>query len=414
MTSPGQNKTIVLVSSGQPTANPRLVKEAIAFANAGYQVTVMYCPLSPWADDYDVQLFQQYPEIKWMKVGAHPVHNKWLYRYDRLRQKLYNYFTKVFPDNALFAIRSMTLYSQELVKQAQKIKADFYIGHNLGALPAVVNAAKQNKAKAIFDFEDYHRGEDVEGSVHWNKVALIEDQYAPELLYATTASPLITQKYQLHYPQLKVYTINNCFPLSFGKNELSSLPILPLKLFWFSQFIGPKRGLETVIAAMGKVGNTNIQLALLGNISETDKNYFLQLANDNALQESQIVFLAPVAEHEIVSIASQHHIGLACEIPHIINREVCLTNKIFMYLVAGNAIIYSDTKAQTKFRETYPETGTVYAQNDNEGLAIIFKDYIEKPELLEQHRAASLRLAKETMNWEVEQKKLLELLRSEL
>lgn len=147
-------KKIVLISSGQPSANPRLVKEALALVR-DYLVTVIYCPLSPWADAYDKKLFQQYPEIEWVRVGYHPIEEKRKYFLVRLRQKIYQKLSSVLPANAIVAIRSMVFYSQELTATAKLFPADVYIGHNLGALPAVITAAKINNAKAAFDFEDY-------------------------------------------------------------------------------------------------------------------------------------------------------------------------------------------------------------------------------------------------------------------
>jgi len=62
-------KKIVIVSSGQPSANPRIVKEAVAFSETGYQVKVIYCSLSPWADEFDKKLFSQIKKSR-LWVGA--------------------------------------------------------------------------------------------------------------------------------------------------------------------------------------------------------------------------------------------------------------------------------------------------------------------------------------------------------
>lgn len=191
-------KRIVLVSSGQPSANPRLVKEATALNEAGYSTTVIYCPLSPWADESDKRLMKQYPSIEWIAAGVHPNHQPWQYKWVRLRQKIYQYLFRFFPSNVKFAIRSNVLFSQELQRQALSREADLYIGHNIGALSAVTAAARRYQRKASFDFEDYHRGEDKEGSVHWRKIKLIEDYYVPILSAATAASPLIAEAYSEH------------------------------------------------------------------------------------------------------------------------------------------------------------------------------------------------------------------------
>ena len=87
-------KHICIVSSGQPSANPRLLKEAIAYREAGHDVTVVYCPLSAWADVYDRDIFNKYPSIKWICAGYHSKEQKALYFLGRIRQKIYAAFFK--------------------------------------------------------------------------------------------------------------------------------------------------------------------------------------------------------------------------------------------------------------------------------------------------------------------------------
>ena len=400
--------SIVLISSGQPSANPRLVKEAVALSGEGYEVKVIYCALSPWADAFDRELFAQHSAITWIKAGYHPVKEKRWYQLARFRRKLFHLLFRVAGNVADAAVRSFAFYSQELSRMALQHKADLYIGHNIGALPSVVHAALAHGSKAVFDFEDFHRGEDQIGSQHWKKVKAIEDKYVPLLAGATAAAPLITAEYRKLYPALTIETINNCFPLQYGTPQLQAIAPVPLKLFWFSQFIGPKRGLETVIAAMGKTGNGSIELSLLGNGNTERTQYFLAEAAKHGLGEHQIRFIDAVPEKEIAGIAAAHHIGLAVEVPHIYNREICLTNKLFMYLLAGNAILFSNTKAQAAFLDTYPDIGELYAQGDVDELTAILNRYAKEPSLLLQQRERSFETGRTLLNWEQEAKVYLQ------
>jgi glycosyltransferase involved in cell wall biosynthesis len=401
---------IVLVSSGQPSANPRLVKEAIAYAEAGHAVTVVYCPLSPWADAYDKELFQQYPAVKWISAGYHATEQKAGYLFARVRQKIYAASFKVGLRHAFFAVRSMALFTQELNAVAATVKGDVYIGHNLSALPVAVAAARKHGAKAVFDFEDFHRGEDKEGSLHWGKTTIVENQYVPRLRYATTASPLITATYTQLYPAVQFTTINNCFPIRYLQSKLVPADNTVLKLFWFSQFIGKKRGLETVVEAIGLTGMHNIQLTLLGNCAEEIRAYFHSIAKANGLKSHQVQFVPVLEEKHISTLAAEHHIGLACEIPHVINRDICLTNKIFLYLVAGNAIIFSKTKAQLHFYNNHPEIGSIFGHNNPKELSALLLQYIQEPEILNKQRLCALTLGKMFFNWENEKKQLLQLI----
>src|ERR1017187_2996597 len=53
--SPGEMK-ICLLTPGQPSTNPRLVKEADALATAGFDVTVVYAHWESWATKADAAL----------------------------------------------------------------------------------------------------------------------------------------------------------------------------------------------------------------------------------------------------------------------------------------------------------------------------------------------------------------------
>jgi len=46
-------KKIVLITTGQPSCNPRVVKEADALSAAGHEVTVIYNYYIGWADEND-------------------------------------------------------------------------------------------------------------------------------------------------------------------------------------------------------------------------------------------------------------------------------------------------------------------------------------------------------------------------
>jgi len=396
---------ILLVSSGQPSANPRLVKEVSALVNEGYQVKVLYCPLSPWADEYDKILFKKYNNVEWIKVGFHPKNDRFKYLLARARQKIYKLVYKVFGDFKDTAIKSMVLFSQELTKVALKHKADVYIGHNLGALPAVIKAAKLRGAKASFDFEDFHRGEGKANEVPWVKTMQIENKYIPFLHSATAASPLINAAYKNLYPSLIIETINNCFPLKYAVSEIKLMPTNPLKLFWFSQTIGKNRGLETVIQAMAKINTT--EFTILGYHTDSIKNYFLNYAKEYKVDPQRLHFLLPVDESEITSFASQHHIGLSTDIPITNNRDICLTNKIFMYMLAGNAIILTKTKAHKLLIKENPGFGYLFNWTDDQELSEIFLNYQNTKNKLDDDRNTSFLLGKNVFNWDIEKIKLI-------
>jgi glycosyltransferase involved in cell wall biosynthesis len=393
--------------------NPRMMKEVFVLSKYFFEVSVIYTVTTSWAHSFDKKIIDSYPNINWIKIGVLPEKNNFIYLYHRLFRKI-NFLLFCFFGTKSCLQNSLVLYSKYIINATKKIHADLYIGHNLGSLPAIILASQKYGSKSIFDFEDYHRGESDENSYQTKLNREVEKKYIPLINKLTAASPAITEAYKYFYPGKKILTINNVFPLAYAIKEITELPDKPLKLFWFSQFIGKTRGLENVIKAMSSFYPDEIILTLLGSCSREMKNYFLSLASSYNLHQDQLVFLNPVEENEIFSIASQHHMGLASEYSHNINRDLCLTNKIFTYLLAGNALVLSDTYAQKSFLNENPGIGLLYKQNSTEELTAVFKLYLSDSHLLQLHRQNALNLAKTKYNWDIEQNQFLDNVKSVL
>jgi glycosyltransferase involved in cell wall biosynthesis len=400
-------KNVILISSAQPSANPRLIKEAKTLFDTGYSVSVIWCPLSIWADELDRKLITDFPDINWVKGGYHAKSQPIMYWYARVRQKIWQLVYKFVGDQSDAAIKSLVLFSQELTSIALEHKADLYIGHNLGALPATVKASKKYNAKSIFDFEDYHRGELEKNAINTKMTIKVENRYVPHISSVTAASPSISLRYGMVFPYHLSTTINNCFPLEYAVEQVKLVSQHPLKLFWFSQYVGKKRGLEAIITSMSFFSDKSISLTLLGFTSAEMRKYFLNLMIDLNLSEDQLTFLDPVKEVDIVSIASNHHIGIASEPGRDLNNDLALSNKIMMYLLAGNALLCSDTVSQKDFLDLNPSIGSLYLKDNPTDLSRVLSYYLNNPELLNDHRKNALQLGKERYNWNVEKKKFL-------
>lgn len=405
-----RKRKVVIITSGQPSLNPRLVKEADLLAEIGDDVTVIYQYWNNWATELDNAILK---DKKWnaIRIGGDPFTQKISYWYTRLRHKISVLMLKTFgfiynlPE---LAIGRCTI---ELTKTAQKIKAEVYISHNLAALPAAVNAAKKNNAYCGFDAEDFHRQEvsDDLQSLHYQLVKYIEDKYLQATDYFTAASPKIAAHYKALYPQLNPSTINNVFPIKNLVNFEDKINSKELKLFWFSQTIGPKRGIEDAIAAIGSLKNSSISLTLLGDISQDQLHYFKTFATEAGLNPSQLQFLAPVQPEHIFKLAKNYDIGLALETGFCLNNNIALSNKIFTYLTSGLAIIASETSAQKEFTSTYSKVGKSYPIHNIKALAALINFYIQNNDQLTQAKKEAHLLAKNELNWEKESIKFLKL-----
>lgn len=400
-----------MLSVGQPSTNPRLVKEANALTQAGYKVYVIYSYWNQWAWESDKLLFQK---VAWIPVlaGGSPYKNKLLYFYTRLRVKLFRFTAQNLTLKFGIAEIAKGRTYPDLLKKAKSIKADLYIAHVHAALPAAVKAAKMNNAKCGFDAEDFHRREadDDTNSFYFKISKYLDDKYLAEADYLTTASPLISREYEKLYPGLKNVVINNVFE-SDKRLEINPHADQSIKLFWFSQTVGAGRGLEDVIEALALLNNYPFELHLLGDAETSVKSDFSKRLNN---QPDKIHFHEPIPPDQIIAFANQFDIGLALEKNTPFNRDICLTNKIFTYIQSGLAVIASDTSAQTELMTQYPSIGKLYEGGNVQALAEALSYYHQNRDKLFETRKAALNTAHQHLNWEDESKKFLSLVEQTL
>lgn len=403
-------KKIVLITSGQPSLNPRIVKEANALAEAGYDVTVIYQFWNNWATQLDQQLLAK-KKWKAIRVGGDPVTEKFIYWKTRVQYKIYQKLLGLIGLNYKTSIGAIGRCTKLLIKEALKTPAEIYIAHNLSALPAAVIAAKKNNCKCGFDAEDFHRNEVTDDSNHieFKLKKFIEDHFIDKIDYLTTASPLISEAYQQLYSKINPVTILNVFP----KTNLQIIKESSnrLKLFWFSQTIGEGRGIEQIILAIGQLKHQTIELHLLGSHSLEIKSKFEEIALKNNLDSSQLIFHSPISSDQLIPFASQFDIGIASEISTPWNRNICLTNKIFTYINAGLGVLASDTLAQKKLLEDYPGMGFIYNKNEISTLIDCLNTYINQPEVLKNQKKQALSYCNNHLNWEIEKEKFLNIIK---
>ncbi|HTH81514.1 MAG TPA: hypothetical protein VL490_01180 [Mucilaginibacter sp.] len=405
-------KNIILITPGQPALNPRLVKEADALADAGYNVTVFYAYWNSWGYTFSKNLLLK-KKWKAICVGGNPFDKRITYFISRIVYKIARFIVKKLGPINYFAELSASRSSFFLLRTIKKHKADLYIAHYLGALAPAIKAAKTHHAKWGFDAEDFHRQEitDDSNSFNFKLAKYLEDKYLDKVDYVTVSSPQIADTYKKIYPAIIPVTILNVFPINDDILEPRCNTTGPVKLFWVSQTIGSNRGIDVLINALQLLNDMHFELHLLGYVTAEDKHLFVQAMH--LATGSSIHFHEPILPDGLIAFASQFDIGLALEPGFCLNNDLALSNKIFIYLQAGLAIIASNTTAQQGFIKENPDVGKIYTQKDIHALADILWTYHTNRELLSKTCKASLML-RQRLNWENESIKFLSLINKTL
>lgn len=400
-------KNITLITSSHLSSNPRLVKEAKSLLASGYKLQILCVQHLVALSIFDQQIIKDLNGVQFHIVNyqSNQITSILLRIKSSLRIKLLP-IIKLLPsgrENWLSRSRMLPEMRNSLIE----IKSDLYIAHTLAALPAAAWAADYHNSKYAFDAEDFHRGETNDAKRN-AKIIELEDHYIGGCAYVSTASPLISEAYSALYPDLKIHTINNFFvfkPLV-SKDNLKRI----IKIVWFSQTIGLNRGIQAFLKKLDTQDCQNFELHIRG--THTPKIKETLLANISSKLRSRCFFYQQCDPTVLERWLCEFDVGLALEKNETVNRDICITNKIFQYISSGLAIIATRTKGQEWVLDQAPEIGLIFEDSQGKAFVERFQTWIENPTQLTIAQKASLKAAQHKFNWDLEKVKFLRVIKS--
>jgi len=400
---------ICILTPGHLSTNPRLVKEADALAEAGYDVQVIAADFIAWARNED-RSFKDRPWNKSPKLQFGPDAPFRTRAIQALRQQAARQMVGAgvrWPSLVQGARHPIT---HDLIAAAKRVSADLYIAHYTAALPAAAIAARHRGGLYAFDAEDFHPGDWPFGPSHAverDRLRMIEERYLPGCAYVTAASPGIAKAYADTYGIRKPEVLLNVFPLSHapsGPTQSGTTQPGP-SLYWFSQTIGPDRGLECAVRAI-RLASSKPHLYLRGNPSAGFAELLYGIASDCGVKD-RMHLLPPATPSEMERLAAAYDVGLAGETGHTQNRQIALTNKLFSYLLAGIPALLSDIPAHRAFACDAGPAVHLYAVDDPASLAKAVDRLLSDTATLAATRAAAFSLGQARFNWDYEKAVLL-------
>jgi hypothetical protein len=390
-------------------SDPRLVKEADTLVAAGYRVHVIagrhFAPADQLDHDILATARWSYTVVGYRNSGP-AIARKMLRRVARY------FITRVATPSVALAARAHHAESIHLGAIAEKSKADLYIAHCLAALPAAALAASNVSSIYGFDAEDFHDGETADidtDSAERTARATLHRCLLPGCTYFSAASPLIAEAYAQAYGVEVPITLLNVFPLKHRPEApIEPMPITadrPARCYWFSQTIGPGRGLEFALAMFARM-RTPVEIHLRGFTSPDYERRLHDLATQHGLRRP-IIFHRSGSPDEMSRLAATADLGLSLEERYPRNRDICLTNKIFVYLLAGIPQLLSNTAAQSAFAPELGPAALLGDLNDPNTVAVLVDAFFSDLCQVRRARQAAWKLAEERFCWEREQVKFL-------
>jgi hypothetical protein len=261
-------------------------------------------------------------------------------------------------------------------------------------------AADSRLVPFALDLEDFHSGEHDEstvGKVSRTLVAEIEGRLLRRAAFLTAGSSGIADAYSETYGSRPII-VNNTFPLPPEPPTLKESIAQALRLYWFSQTIGAGRGIEDVVRALG-VAAIPAELHLRGKPSNGYIAGLKSLA-EKVAPEVTVFVHKPSPPDDMVRLASDFEIGLAVEETQNLNKRICLSNKAFTYLLAGLAVVFTDTPGQRPLALDLGQGALMYQPGDVRTLAAGLRRWAADRSLLMQARHAAWEAARRRWHWE--------------
>ncbi len=311
-----------------------------------------------------------------------------------------------------------------LWREARKRSADLYIGHLEGGIWAAEQLRKQGKRVGV-DLEDWY-SEDLLPEARRDRPIRLLKKLERNLLcegaHSSCTSEAMADALVKEYGCRRPLVIRNVFPLKdregldgkwkdrpgMARWMMKNDPTrerpkeAPVSIHWFSQTIGPGRGLELLFQVLESL-QENFELHLRGNL----KGYegWLERVCPGGVRK-RVTVHSLVENEDLLSRVAEHDIGYAGELPEPPSRDLTITNKVYQYLHAGLAVVASDTEGQKEAVRSATGAVAIFRAGNSGSLTEAIRGLFRKRALLLSMRQAAWRAGGENC-WEREAEKIL-------
>lgn len=395
---------IRIVIGAHLSTAPRPQKEAQALAEAGHDVTVQGVWLNAAAARRDESLLKN-AKYRFLPVadvsGFSPL--------ARLRRLL---AMQLWQTARVFRPAALGYEVAAQLRHARQAAADLTIVHGEGGLWVARQLLAEGRRVGV-DFEDWF-SEDLPPAGRRGRpvphLRAFETALLRSARYRLTTSRALARALGESAGVEPPVCVYNVFPLA-DRNR----PRLPVNdrapqaahpsLHWFSQTIGPGRGLETLFAALPHLVHP-CEIHLRGDLAPRDRRWAEALIP--AAWRDRVSLHPTVHSSELLSRLAGHDIGLALETPEIRSRDLTVTNKLFHYLLAGLGVIATDTAGQREVAATAGHAVKLVPPGDPIALAAAIDVWLAFPEQLALARKTALRITSDVYCWDKQREALLD------
>lgn len=376
---------------GTASTDPRVLREATALVEAGYDVSIVDIEEENHLRD---EVLQGVNLLHVLMPSA--------------------FFTTRLDKWTLIRVTKLFVRTTLRLLQTQ---ADIYHGHEVsGLLPCYIAAALRRKP-VIFDAHEMPLFERPISELGRSRrmlrqlLVVLLAYIVPRCAGVITVSPPIVKELRRRYRLSDVSLIRNVPPYRAVEktNRLREhLGLKPeVRIALYQGYLQPNRGLDRLIRA-AKYLDPNIVIVMMGKNRKTTQAQLEALIASEGV-EDRVRIIPPVPYAELLEWTSSADIGLNVASPdYSLNVQYFLPNKLFEYLMAGVPVLTSSLPAMVEVVQTH-DAGRVLPSLEPEEIARSINAMLADPEALARMSSNGQKATREEYNWEKEASRLIDL-----
>ncbi|HEX2852744.1 MAG TPA: glycosyltransferase [Opitutaceae bacterium] len=394
---------ILILSASHLCRNPRVLKEATTLGHAGYDVTVMSVSSHARFEDMDRELMKGLPfQRKTIDYSA-PTKSA---RLANFLQRCGTWGARLLCVRLRIELAQSLGPAGALLRFARSHPADLTIVHTEIPIWAAEHLVGDGRRVAV-DIEDWYSEDLMFADRRSRPLRLLrraENFVLHHAVYSSTTSQSMASALAETYRCRAPLVIHNTFPLQ-SQPRTDRPPGGDAPAFiWFSQTIGPGRGLELFFAAWARTTQRS-RVCLVGDERPGYRQRLLERIPEH--RRGDVTFHPLVTPEALPLKLAEYDLGLALEPHWPRNRDVTISNKIFQYMNAGLALVATDTAGQSEVMRAAPESGLLLQAHETTRNAAALDALLGDPARLRACQNASRAAAVEKFCWEKDAQQLL-------
>jgi glycosyltransferase involved in cell wall biosynthesis len=397
-------KRIVILNGNHLCHNPRVIKEASALAAAGFDVEVLGASLLPALEQRDKALLEHLPfrYTPVVRLGGKGVVAKLM----TLALKGERWIAVRLKSRLDLDTHRLLGYGMSaLLRQARARRADLYIAHSEPALWVARILAGEGRRVGV-DMEDWFSEDLLPEARRGRPLELLRGMESDLLKVArhrTCTSEAMSRVLAATYGCEAPLVIYNAFPWQEraaidGRRKDRREDGARMSIHWFSQSIGPGRGLEDLFAALPLLHDLDAELHLRGSLWDGYREWLRERLPESWRTR---IFIHPlVPNEELLSRIAEHDVGVALEPALPQSRNLTVTNKILQYLQAGLGVVATATLGQREVAAQATRAVQLCRPGDPADLAACLRRLLADRGALQEAKQAALAAARDRLSWE--------------